>query len=876
MVPNRKSSPFVTIAIASMIAALASVFNWFSSIDTAYYDFILKKNLLDYPDDVIIVAIDEASIERLGAWPWDRKHHAQLLSRIEKADAIIFDLIFAEPQKNSLAEDEETVTSDQQFANALRLSENVILPVFIEELRSRGELREVMPIPLYSNAIAGLGHAHVDYSHNGVARGLYLREGLGRPYWPHLSLALTDMLGETPENLSGKRSRISEAASPFVIYRDYYNLLRFIGPSRTIYRVSYIDVLDGLVAPEQWQGKRVFIGATAKGLGDEVPTPLGALPGVEFNVNAYQSLRLNAYISEVNLFLHAAISAAIVAGLAFLFSRLTPTRFLVMTFTAILGLSGLTVVNLLWLDFWFSPIASILAVLIFYPLWSWRRIEIALRFLQKELSVLRKDSPITTFDLQTLKESLKKLTDIGVINDWSLDEQAIDPNNAWPKVSYFNGGVMTDFYHQELPFRLKIDGGDKDNQCMSILSALLSDLNIKDALPADSYELVEKTVEEIYSIKDVAKKAQLRMNKSMAELQDAVMVADAAGKIIFTNENFRSLFFGSFVGRSVIDLQDSISAYAWLGILRSLMQDQERVYQEIKTTGKRCLLCQAAIIADQQVANDTLVFVFTDVTQLRDLERGKNEALAFLSHDMRSPIVSLISLIESYRINNTDINDTKLEFMEQVEYFARKNLKYSEDFLQLSRAENISRDVFQLVDMHGVIDGAYAQVFGFSSHKNVDIIIDRTDEDCWVSGDVHLLERAVTNILYNAVQHTPTGNKVTIRLYAQQGIQVVVSDTGAGIPSDLIPHLFEPYFRARKKQQDQSERNRSQVDVLQDDLSQAAPFDTSVATYGAKSYGLGLSFVHTVVERHGGSIHVESVLGKNTSFLLKFPAISVD
>ncbi|HAB55955.1 MAG TPA: hypothetical protein DCE61_06275, partial [Cellvibrionales bacterium] len=361
MVPNRKSSPFVTIAIASMIAALASVFNWFSSIDTAYYDFILKKNLLDYPDDVIIVAIDEASIERLGAWPWDRKHHAQLLSRIEKADAIIFDLIFAEPQKNSLAEDEETVTSDQQFANALRLSENVILPVFIEELRSRGELREVMPIPLYSNAIAGLGHAHVDYSHNGVARGLYLREGLGRPYWPHLSLALTDMLGETPENLSGKRSHISEAASPFVIYRDYYNLLRFIGPSRTIYRVSYIDVLDGLVAPEQWQGKRVFIGATAKGLGDEVPTPLGALPGVEFNVNAYQSLRLNAYISEVNLFLHAAISAAIVAGLAFLFSRLTPTRFLVMTFTAILGLSGLTVVNLLWLDFWFSPIASILA-----------------------------------------------------------------------------------------------------------------------------------------------------------------------------------------------------------------------------------------------------------------------------------------------------------------------------------------------------------------------------------------------------------------------------------------------------------------------------------------------------------------------------------
>jgi signal transduction histidine kinase len=408
------------------------------------------------------------------------------------------------------------------------------------------------------------------------------------------------------------------------------------------------------------------------------------------------------------------------------------------------------------------------------------------------------------------------------------------------------------------------------------MSAILSDLSLKEALPVDSYELVEKTVEEIYSIKNVAKKAQLRMNKSMAELQDAVMVADAAGKIIFTNENFRSLFFDSFLGRSVIDLQDSISAYAWLGILRILMHDQERVYQEIQTTGKRCLLCQAAIIADQQVANDTLVFVFTDVTQLRDLERGKNEALAFLSHDMRSPIVSLISLIESYRINNADMNDTKVEFMEQIEYFARKNLKYSEDFLQLSRAENISRDVFQLVDMHGVIDGAYSQVYGFSSYKNVDIIIDRTDEDCWVSGDVHLIERAVTNILYNAVQHTPSGNKVTIRLYAQQGIHVVVSDTGVGIANELIPHLFEPYFRARKKQQDQSDYNRSQVGVFQNDLPQEAPPEISTATHGAKSYGLGLSFVHTVVERHGGSIHVESVLDKGTSFLLKFPALTVD
>lgn len=862
MSTGRKTSPAVTIIITSMVAALASWFNWFSSIDTAYYDFLLKKNLLDYPDDVVVVAIDETSIERLGAWPWDRRYHAQLLAHLKPADAIVFDLIFAEPQSEILSEG-ETISSDQQFANALKSSENVILPVFVEALRFRGELREVMPMPLYSKSAAALGHAHVDYSDNGVARGLYLKEGLGEAYWPHLSLAMADMLGELPDKLSGKRSRSIESASPspYMIYRDYYNLLRFIGPPNTVYRISYVDVLDGLVDPDQWRGKRVFVGATAKGLGDEIPTPLGALAGVEFNANAYQALRANGYIGEPDEFTHAFFSVLVVAAFTFLFSHLTPANFLLTTVASIVGISGSIFASLLWFDYWFSPVSSLLAIIIFYPLWSWRRIEIALSFLQRELAVLRQGSTTPVFDFQVFKNNLKKLTELGLISDWSLDKWPVDFYNTWPAMRFSKAGVITGFYYKKIPYRLKVDGSVKEEIFRPVLSALLSDLNTDDKSPADSYELVEKTIKEIYSIKNVAEKAQLRMNKSMAELQDAVMVADAAGKIIFTNENFLRLFPESSVGGSVVDLQNSVSAYVWLGILRSLMLDQERVYQEIQMADDQCLLCQAAIVADQKTPNDTLVFVFTDVTQLRYLERGKNEALAFLSHDMRSPIVSLLSLVESYRLNNlasteSEAGNAQYEFIKQIEYFARRNLKYSEDFLQLSRAENINRDIFQWVDMHAVIDGAYAQVFGYASNKKVEVVIDRSLDDCWVSGDVHLLERAVTNILYNAVQHTPEGNQVTIRLYSQQGVHVVINDTGSGIPSELIPHLFEPYFRARKNQHE--------------DASQEPPRNT----YGAKSYGLGLSFVHTVVERHGGSINVDSELGKSTSFSLKFPAVS--
>lgn len=853
------------MVIVAVVAALASWFDWFSSVDTSYYDLLLQRNLLAYPDDVIIVAVDEASIERLGAWPWDRRYHAKLLDKLQPSDAVVFDLIFAESQSLMIPVADSKLSIDEEFAAAIAASEKVILPVYIEQIQFRGELHEVLPIPAFSNAAAKLGHAHVDYSDNGIARGVYLREGLGSPFWPHLSLALTEFLSETSEPQHGERGLVDaleSTASPYTIYRDYYNLLRFVGPPNTIFRASYVDVLDGLIPAQQWQGKRVFVGATAKGLGDEIPTPLGAMPGVEFHANAYQAARLNGYVSRPSQALHVSITVIFVLALSIILSRLTPVQFLALTFVSALGVVALTMLGFILFNYWFSPIAALLAIILFYPLWSWRRIEIALFFLQQELALLQKESPRSDFTLPSLKHNLKSLLEVGVVTAWSLDKTTGAQPLRWPDVHESDGSVETGFIWAGVGYRLQIDGRNHSSAMLPVVTALLSNVGPKQEAVADSYELVEKTIKEIYSIKDVAEKAQLRMNKSMAELQDAVLVADAAGKIIFTNENFRQLFSSSYIGRSLVELQDSISAYVWLGILRTLMLENERVYQEIQLADDRCLLCQAAMITDQANFQDTLVLVFTDVTQLRYLERGKKEALAFLSHDMRSPIVSLLALIESYRINHQGLAVDKREFIDQLEYFARKNLKYSEDFLQLSRAENLSDDVFQLVDMHGVVDGAYAQIHGFAQNKNVDMIIERTASDCWISGDANLLERAVTNILYNAVQHTPSGNKVTIELNAEQDVQVVVRDEGSGIPSEIIPHLFEPYFRARDKRRQVVQENPER----QDD-----GFD-----HGAKSYGLGLSFVHTVVKRHGGTINVESEIGKSSSFTLKFPAMAVE
>ena len=112
-----------------------------------------------------------------------------------------------------------------------------------------------------------------------------------------------------------------------------------------------------------------------------------------------------------------------------------------------------------------------------------------------------------------------------------------------------------------------------------------------------------------------------------------------------------------------------------------------------------------------------------------------------------------------------------------------------------------------------------------------------------LTGDEHLLKRMVLNLLDNAVKYTPEGGKICVELAGQNGhAQVVVRDTGIGISEKDQPHVFDRFYRVDKAR--------------------------SRALGGA---GLGLSIVHWIVEAHGGTISVESNLGKGSKFTVKLP-----
>jgi len=374
----------------ALILMLAGVMVSFTGIlfrvDNLLYDLGQRLASRPPPADVIVVAIDEDSLSQLGRWPWSRRLHASLIDRLsgEGAKLIALDLIFAEP-------DTADQPADAELARAMESSRRVILPVMLEQSRLNGQLLEVLPLPqLTSHAIA-LGRAHAEIEEDGIARGLYLREGLGSPRWPHFAEAI--YLALNRDNADRATGQVSP--SPFVLVREDFRRIPFLGPPGHFQTLSYAQVLTGRYPAGLFKDRIVLVGATAAGLGDRLPTPVSGLsepmPGVEFHANALEAFRQGTLVKnltlEANLFMTMMLSVVPV----FLLARLSPRMGMLASVGLLLLVTGSALALPHFAGIWYAPSGALLAILIAYPVWSWRRLEAASRFLDREIRHLTHD-----------------------------------------------------------------------------------------------------------------------------------------------------------------------------------------------------------------------------------------------------------------------------------------------------------------------------------------------------------------------------------------------------------------------------------------------------------------------------------------------------
>lgn len=375
-----------TALILMLAGVLVSFTGILFRVDNLLYDLGQRLASKPPPSDVIIVAIDEDSLSQLGRWPWSRRLHASLIDRLsgEGARLIALDLIFAEP-------DTADQPADAELARAMESSRRVVLPVMLEQSRLNGQLLEVLPLPQLTKHAAALGRAHAEIEEDGIARGLYLREGLGGPRWPHFAEAIHDALKGANDSGAVEQA----ASSPFVLVREDFRRVPFLGPPGHFQTLSYAQVLTGRYPAGLFKDKIILAGATAAGLGDRLPTPVSGLsepmPGVEFHANALEAFRQGTLVKnlspEAGMFFTMILSVLPV----FLLAKLSPRMGILTSVVLLVLVTGVALVLQHAAGVWFAPSGALLAILIAYPVWSWRRLEAASRFLDREIRHLTLD-----------------------------------------------------------------------------------------------------------------------------------------------------------------------------------------------------------------------------------------------------------------------------------------------------------------------------------------------------------------------------------------------------------------------------------------------------------------------------------------------------
>ena len=348
-------------------------------LDDMLYDKVIQSWSRSVPDDIVIIAIDERSLSQLGRWPWPRERHAELLQRLTEADAKVIgvNILFSEANVTR-------PEGDRLLAEAVRSSGRVVLPVTYQQTPSSG-LAEILPQPELSASAARLGHVDVTSDMDGVNRGIFLKAGLGAPYWDTFTLAMLSWLeSEDRDFLADYAIEENLDSKPYAWIADHWRLIPFFGGAGHFPSFSFVDVINGNVSPKHFKDKLILVGVTAQGLNEALMTPVHAMSGVEFNANVLAAIRQGKMIKPLEPVWGSLLTIALLLLSLAVYIYQRPLKALFVTSALVIVVLMISTILLRVSYIWFPPVTTLLLLVLSFPLWTWYRWETTRRALLDE------------------------------------------------------------------------------------------------------------------------------------------------------------------------------------------------------------------------------------------------------------------------------------------------------------------------------------------------------------------------------------------------------------------------------------------------------------------------------------------------------------
>ncbi|BCM92950.1 sensor histidine kinase ResE [Abditibacteriota bacterium] len=350
----------------------------------------------------------------------------------------------------------------------------------------------------------------------------------------------------------------------------------------------------------------------------------------------------------------------------------------------------------------------------------------------------------------------------------------------------------------------------------------------------------------------------MELQTMLANMTEGILTVDYEGRISSANHFLCDLLeteetelqghqCGEALGNTIGDTTRQIIALA--------LDSEHAIVREGEVTGSSGKITPVEIsaISVKDYLGDVVgaVCVFQDITRRREVEalnRLKNDLTDMIVHDLRTPLTSFLTGMESVEMLG-ELNADQRELMNISIEGGQILLGMVNDLLDISKMENGSMKIEpKRVEIADLTQRALRQVTALALAKGLELICDNETALLPLQADDEKLVRVMVNLLSNAIKFTPARGSITLstRFVARPGrrdsIVFACQDTGEGIPTEAFTHIFEKFGQVESR------------------------------TSGRKmSTGLGLTFCKMAVEAHGGRIWVQSTMGYGSTFLFAIP-----
>lgn len=330
----------------------------------------------------------------------------------------------------------------------------------------------------------------------------------------------------------------------------------------------------------------------------------------------------------------------------------------------------------------------------------------------------------------------------------------------------------------------------------------------------------------------------------IAQMPDAVFVTSADGRVVISN-NAALVLWRSLGGR---DAPDRVNVVLDLLAIESDGQTYDFAalapwQLDARTDDGRSFSVR---FEPQRAADETpigAVVRIADMTEARLAQRQREDVLQLLSHDMRAPQVSILTILGGKEAANLEPG-----LLARLRASAERTLELADGFVQLARAQSLVFEP-QPVDIGDVILEAADSLWPQAQLREVEVRTIAPVAEIFVPGDHSLLRRMLVNLIDNAIHYSPPGGKVVVKAMTGQDLSdlpncsITVLDKGNGMSDEQAERLFEK-------------------------------FNTGGGHFGVTGVGMGLAFVQTAVKRHGGQISLDTRKGHGTCFTVTLPICS--